>query len=131
MSIGGSIQSITIKGREFSVTADADTARQIGGFGNAVEMNGDGTARVVKTRGGWSLSGLVIAINDNRNDQEFLQELADGKDADPEGFFPITITYASNLTWGGRGIPIETIEYASMNSTAGISLAGPGALTRQ
>lgn len=131
MTTGGSIEAVSIRGREFAVAADADTARVLGGFSNAVEMNGDGTARVVKTRGGWSLTGIVLSINDARGDHEFLQEIADGKNADADGFFACSITYASGATWQGRGTVTDNIEYASQNSTAGVSLAGPGTLTRQ
>jgi hypothetical protein len=131
MSVGGSIEEVTIGGHAFSVAADADVTRQLGGFTNAVEMNGDATGRVIKTRTGWSLTGIALSINDFRGDHEFLQTVADGKDADADGFYPVTITYASGLTYQGRGIVTETIEYASQNTTIGVSLAGPGQLTKQ
>lgn len=131
MSTGGSIQRVSIRGRGFSVASDADVARKLGGYENAVEMNGDSTARVIKTRTGWALTGVVLDVNDIRGDQEFLQEIADGKDADVNGFYAVAITYASGATYSGRGQISEGIEGASMNTTATLSFAGPGKLTKQ
>jgi len=131
MSTGGSIESVSIRGRNFSVAADADVARKLGGFENELQMNGDSTARVIKTRTGWSLSGVVIDVNDLRADQEFLQELQNGRRADIDGFYAIAITYASGAVYSGRGTVVDAVEYASQASTAGLSLAGPGELTKQ
>jgi hypothetical protein len=131
MSTGGSIEAVSIRGRNFAVAADADAARKLGGFESAVEMNGDGTARVVKTRTGWALTGLTLDINDVRGDQEFLQDIADGREADVDGFYAIAITYASGATYSGRGTITEGVEGASMNTTAGVGFAGPGKLTKQ
>lgn len=131
MSTGGSIKGLSIKGRGFSVAADADTNRKVGGYENALEMNGDATARVVKTMSGWALTGLVIDVNDLRGDQEYLQEIADGKGVDINGFVWISIEYASGAIYSGRGQVLEAIEGASMNTTATLSLAGPGKLVKQ
>jgi len=45
---GGSIESITMDGREFAVAADAESQRKLGGFENEVQANGNGTARIIK-----------------------------------------------------------------------------------
>jgi hypothetical protein len=131
MSTGGSIESVSIRGRNFSVAADADVTRKLGGFENEVQMNGNATARVVKTRVAWMLSGITIDVNDVRADHEFLQDIANGVNADVDGFFTVSITYASGAVYSGRGIITDTIEYASQNTTAGVSLSGPGELTKQ
>jgi hypothetical protein len=132
MSTGGSIQDFSIRGRTFPVAADADATRKLGGFENALEMNGDGaTARLVKTRVGWSVGGVVLSINDTRGDQEFLQEILDGVEADEDGFYTIAITFANGATYQGRGTIVEGVEGSSQNTTVGVSLAGPGTLTKQ
>ena len=131
MSTGGSIESVSIRGRTFAVAADADASRKLGGFSNALEMNGNGTARVIKTREGWALTGIVVDVNDTRADQEFLQDIADGVNADVNGFFTMGITYASGATYSGRGILTEQLEYSSMKTTCSLSLQGPGELTKQ
>ena len=125
-AVGGSIERISIRGRIFPVASDADAARKLGGFENEVQANGDGTARIVKTRVPWSLSGVTVEVDDARADHEFLQEIADEKD-----FVDIAITFASGLTYQARGILNDTIEYSSQNSTAGISMMGPGEMTQQ
>jgi len=128
---GGSIEAVEIRGRGFAVAADADATRKFGGFENEVQMNGDGTGRVVKTRVGWAITGLTLAIDDVRGDQEFLQDIADGKDADPDGFYSMSVTFASGATYSGRGIVTDAVEGSSQNSTLGCSLMGPGKLTKQ
>jgi hypothetical protein len=131
MSVGGSIQEVSIGGRVFSATADADAARRLGGFQSETQMNGDATSREIMTRVSWSLSGVVLSIDENRADQDFLQDCADGVNAGDDGYFDVTITYASNHTRQGRGKPTGEIVANSMNSTVSLSLTGPGKLDLQ
>jgi hypothetical protein len=123
---GGSIESITLDGREFAVAADAEAQRKLGGFENEVQANGNGTARLIKTRVPLMIDGLSIEIDDDRGDQEFLQELADQTD-----FFPIAITYASGVTYQGTAQISGENPASSQNAVAAISLMGPGILTKQ
>jgi hypothetical protein len=131
MSVGGSLASLSIKGRNFSVAADADVSRKIGGYQNELQMNGDGTGRIIKTRTGWGLSGINIDVNDVRGDHEFLQDIVDGVGADPDGLFPIAAEYASGAVWSGKGTITDELAYSNMSTMASVSLSGPGELTRQ
>lgn len=124
--IGGSIESISLSGRNFAVAADAEGQRKLGGFQNEVQPNGDGTARIVKTREAWNLEGLTIAIDDSRADQEFVQNLADGN-----SFFSVAITLASGVVYQGNGQITGDMQYSTQNATASISLMGQGKLTAQ
>ena len=125
-AIAGSMESITIDGRSFAVTADADVARKLGGFENAVESNGDGTARTVKTRVPWSLAGVVIEIDDTQSDQEFLQNLQDSnRDA------PVTGSYVNGKTYQGTGQIVGEVVFNNQSSTASLDLSGSGKLTPQ
>ena len=124
--IGGSIESISLNGRNFAVAADAEGQRKIGGFTNEIQPNGDGTARTVKTREAWGLEGLTIAIDDSSADQEFLQDLADGN-----SFFPVAITLASGTVYQGDGQITGDLQYSTQNATASVSLMGQGKLTAQ
>ncbi len=126
MSVGGSIESVSIDGRLFAVAADAGGSRGMGGFKNEVASNGNGTARLLKTRVPWMHDGLSIEIDDNRGDQEFLKKIADGLD-----FVNMTFTYASGFTWQGSGQIVDDINYATDKATADIKLSGPGDLTAQ
>lgn len=125
-AIGGSIESISLEGRNFAVAADAEAQRKLGGFENEVAANGNGEARLIKTRVPLSVSGLTVEVDDGRGDHEFLQELANRND-----FFAIAITYASGATYQGRAQITGEMQSSSQSATASISLAGPGQLTRQ
>ena len=125
-AVGGSIESITLDGRNFAVAADAEAQRKLGGFENEVQANGDGTARLIKTRVPLSLDGLTVEIDDDRADNEFLQELSDRND-----FFPIAISYASGNTYQGTAQIVGETQTSSQNATASVSLMGPGVLTKQ
>ena len=126
MAVGGSIESVGLAGRTFSVAADADVNRKMGGDNNEFQSNGDGTGRLIKTFEGWMLDGLQVAIDDLRDDQTFLQSLADQQD-----FFAVDITYASGAVFQGLGQITGDLQGGSQNTTASVTLNGPGKLTKQ
>lgn len=123
---GGSIESVGLAGRTFSVAADADSNRKLGGWENETQPNGDGTGRLIKARVAWLIDGLTLSIDDLRGDQEYLQDLKDRLD-----FFPIDITYASGAVYSGLGQVTGEEQTSSMSTTAAVTLSGPGKLTRQ
>lgn len=125
-AIGGSIESVSLDGRLFAVTADAEVQRKLGGFENEVQANGDGTARQLKTRVPCMFDGLAVEVDDTRGDHEFLQSLADGSD-----FFPVVVTYASGESYQGTMQISGELQMSNQNATAAFSLAGSQALTRQ
>lgn len=125
-AIGGSIESLTLDGREFPVAADAEAQRKLGGFENEVEMNGDSSARLIKTRVPLMIEGVVIQIDDDRGDNEYVQGLADRND-----FFPIVITYASGNSYQGTAQMTGDLQSSSQKATMPITLMGPGILTKQ
>lgn len=125
MATGGSVESVSLRGRIFSVPADADIQRKLGGFENEVQMNGDGSARIVKTRIPSMIGGLQVTIDDTRGDEEYLTELKNGRD-----FFPFSITYASGVTYAGQVMIVGEVTTASQNTTATMDLNGPGFLSR-
>ena len=125
-AVGGSIESLTLDGRIFAVAADAEAQRKIGGFENEVQANGDGTARLIKTRVPLSLDGITAEIDDDRGDHEFLQELSNRND-----FFPVVISYASGANYQATAQLVGELQSSSQNATASVSLMGPGELTKQ
>lgn len=125
-AIGGSIESVTLAGRLFAVAADADSQRSLGGFENEVQANGNGTARTIKTRKPWMLSGLSIEVDDDRGDHEFLQDLADRSAP-----FAVAVTYASGAVFQGSGGIVGELQVSNQNQTASLSLSGGGKLSRQ
>ena len=125
-AIGGSIESVTLDGRNFPVAADAEAQRKLGGWENEVQANGNSTARLIKTRVPLSLVGLQLEVDDDRGDHEFLQALADRND-----FFPTAITYASGLTYQATSQITGELQSSSQNAIAEVSLSGPGVLSKQ
>lgn len=125
-AVGGSIESISIRGRLFPVASDAEATKKLGGFENEVQSNGDGGARLVKTRIPWGIDGVQVEISDARADAEFLQEIADGFD-----WVPITITLASGVTYQAKGTVAGEVGSSTQNATASITLSGPGTLSQQ
>ena len=125
-AVGGSIQDISIRGRLFPVTADADSNLKRGGFEADVQANGDGSARKILTRVPWMMDGLVVEIDHDRADLEYLQDRANEPD-----FVDISITYASGVTWQGTGTVTGELQFSSQNSSATLSLMGPNIATQQ
>ncbi len=125
-AVGGSIESVTLDGRSFAVAADAESQRKLGGFENEIQANGDGGARIIKTRVPLSIDGLTLETDDDRGDQEYLQGLANGND-----FFAIAITFASGITYQGSAQIVGEMQASSQNATTAVSLMGPGLLTKQ
>jgi hypothetical protein len=123
---GGSIESITIKGRTFDVDGESTPGRKLGGKTNEVKPNGSGSARVIQKRNSWMISDAAIGIDDDNGDQEFLQDIADSG-----GFVPCTITYASGKVYQGQGQIVGDIELDPGEQTCPISLSGKGKLTPQ
>lgn len=125
-AIGGSIESVSIRGRIFPVAADNDVTLKLGGFENEVASNGNGSARIIKTRMPWSLEGVQIEVDHSRADQEHLQEVADGQE-----YVPCAITFASGVTYSGKAILTEMAGYSTQSTTATITLMGEGKATQQ
>jgi hypothetical protein len=125
-AIGGPIIDLSLGGRYYSVSEDAESNRKLGGFENEVPMNGDGTARLVKTRVAWGADGLTLACDDFEDDQQFLQSLADRK-----GFFEITVGYASGSIFQGNGQIVGELAFSSKQSTATVALQGTSTFTKQ
>lgn len=126
MAVGGSIEALNLSGRTFPVAADAEAQRKLGGFENEVMANGDGSARIIKTRVPLDLSGVVVQIDDTRGDAEYLQDLMNMTD-----FFVFDITYASGEVYQGRGQLTGESPTSSQSTTAPVNLMGPGRLERQ
>ena len=124
--VSGSIREVSLAGRIFPVTADSDPGRQLGGFTNEIQANGDGSVRVVQTRMPWSVSGLTLVINNGRQDQEYIQNLIDSG-----SLFVFSITYADSVTYSGSAQVVGEFDRASMAGTAEVGFMGSQKLTQQ
>ena len=123
---GGSIESVSYAGREFAVAADAEANIKLGGWENEVQANGNGTARIVKTRVAHAITGLSIDIDQENGDLEFLQARSNAK-----VFEPLAVTFASGVVYQGVSIVTGELQGSSQSATASVNFEGPGALTKQ
>ena len=126
VAIGGSIEQVSLDGRIYAVPADVDTGRKLGGVENEYQANGDGTGRLIKTKVGWGIDGLLVQIDDTSDDEDFLLTLAKKK-----GFVAVTVTFASGAVRQGTGQIVGENPTASQAATKAISLMGPGELKLQ
>lgn len=128
----GTMRSMEIAGREFKVVGDADGTRDLGGHTVELTPLSRGAIKKIVTKN-WSIEGLSLALNDLRGDQEFLNRVASGIEpgADADGWYSISFTFASGLTYGGRGSVVGDVQKSSANGTATVNFGGPGLLERQ
>ena len=125
-AIGGSVESVGIAGRTFPVAADADGSRDLGGYSNENQPNGDGSARTIKTRKVWMMSGLTLEIDDDRQDQEYIQDIANGSAA-----VSLTFTMVSGVVYQGTGLPVGDLKASSQSATMPVDFSGSGVLKQQ
>jgi hypothetical protein len=118
--IGGSIKQITLNGRQFSVKSDVDIS-EVFPTNNKVEMNGDQTATLVQVIEPWRLNDIVLSIDNENGDREFIRDAARIPD-----FWPITFTTADSKVYGAVGQIVDAPERKTMNNSVAISLSGPG-----
>lgn len=125
-SIGGSLISLSLDGRQFAVPADTDVTMKLGGFENETQANGDGTVRDVKTRIPWSMSGVQVSLDDSQSDLEYLQGLADSD-------IPVDVVaeLASGALYTGKGAVNGELQQTTQNAVGQFDLMGPGKLTQQ
>ena len=126
MSVGGYITDLSLAGRSFSTAADAEVNIDYGGDSNEIEMNGDNTGRVVKEKVPWSMEGVVISIDNEKEDYEFLNQLRSrGR------LFPITAGLADGTILQGDGQITGALALSSKNTTVPVTLKGTGRLSKQ
>lgn len=126
-AIGGSLESITVDGREFPATANSDVTRFLGGYTNDVQANGTrNSARIIKTRTVPMFSGILTECDDSRGDQEFLQGVSNRND-----FVVIILSLAGGVSYQGRAIITGDMTYSTQNATCTFNLMGEGVFTKQ
>lgn len=119
-AVGGSLESVTLNGRTFAATADADVNVRLNGFSNESQANGNGSSRLIKTRMTAMVENIVVQADDDNDDHTFLQQLADTND-----YFPVTVALASGAVYMGN-LQIEgDLTRSTLNATASFNLSGP------
>lgn len=124
--LAGPVEEVNIDGRRFTVAADNDTERDLGGKTVELMPNADGTVRKKLMAKPWKLGGISVECSDIRSDHEFLVEKAA-----EAGLYPITVTFASGITYSGVGSITGDVLYKSATGTADIELGGEASLEQQ
>lgn len=126
-AVGGDLEAISINDVIYPVASEVDVGRMLGGDKNTVESNGDESARLIKTKYPWSITGLLLAVDDkNANDQQNLQDVADLDD-----FVDVVLFTKSGAKWNGQGQIVGDISWANQKTVASVDLNGQGRLVRQ
>ena len=116
---------MSVRGRRFTVAADSDASRDLGGEMVEAQSNGDGTVRYIGTRKPWKVGGLNLATDDGNADQEFLVGISLGNEV------MCTFTYPDGTTYQGKGKPLGDIVYNNQSGTIPIEFGGGGGLSQQ
>jgi len=115
----GSVESFTLGGRRFPVAADANVTINLGGFNSEVQMNGDGTHRIVQTPVAANVSSLTAVIDLGRGDLEFLLERKNDL-----GEADFSVTFRDGTVYAGSMKIVDDVEYDSNAGTADLTLNG-------
>lgn len=126
MAVAGDVEAVSLSGRIFAVAGDSDISRKVSGFENEIQMNGDGSSRIIKKRvaGGWT--GVIVGCDDTRGDHEFLSALQSSLEP-----FAVTMTYVDGTDWQGTCSIVGEMQHSSQNGTVSFDLGVQGELTRQ
>ncbi|HEY8946457.1 MAG TPA: hypothetical protein VIM73_19535 [Polyangiaceae bacterium] len=118
---------MSIAGRQFPGAGDAAPTLDLGGFSKELEPNGDAqSGRWIKTPKPWKAESVVIAIDHERNDLQFLQEQSNSHTNEP-----CKIELCTGEVYQGSGSVMGDVKVALDKATAEIMLGGPGELTLQ
>lgn len=125
-AVGGPLVDFNIGGRSIAPDEAAEVNFQLGGDNNDVLMNGDKSGRLIKTIVPWSADGIVLKNDHDKEDQEYLQDIANRK-----AFASITFGLASGAIYQGDGQITGEIVASSKNATVSFAVKGTGTLTQQ
>jgi len=116
---GGDIRSCKINNREFEVPTGTSKTLRTSGFNNEAKASGNGKMSIMQTRILGGFSDLVVMVDDDRQDLEFLQEIADSGNP-----VQVSVTYASGATYAGSLSLVGEIGKNTADGTATISMSG-------
>lgn len=119
MFIGGPVKEVSFNGRTFQVAEDADVTIDLGGYSNEVQMNGDGSVRVIKTRKPGAIEAVSVAIDRERQDQEFLQSISNGTE-----LTDTSITFVDGSVYYGQSILTGDLKVNSKDCKAEVAFMG-------
>jgi len=117
----GPAESITIAGRRFVCNNDDDVSIQLPGFANETKMHGDGGAHIAKSRKPGKLDSINVYVDPERNDLEYLQDMADSLE-----YHDVTITLVDGIVYSGSmQLTGDSTALGVREGFAPITLEGP------
>jgi type VI protein secretion system component Hcp len=124
--VSGSVKESAIRGRTFASPADTEVTIKLGGYANAVNPNGNNTSGMEKTAEAAGIEGLVVMVDHDKADPDFLQEIADGLK-----FEPFTITLVDGNTYQGKAQILDMPGFTTKKNTVELKLGFDGKITKQ
>ena len=118
-AVGGPLESITLNGRTFPVAQDSGVTLDLGGDTNSIEMNGDGTGRLIKERRPFLNESINVEIDHDRDDLQYLTDIQQDTE-----FIPVSETLVEGTVYSGAGTITDPIVLATDKATAEIKLSG-------
>jgi hypothetical protein len=119
MATSGPLESTNIAGRRFAVDGEVDAAMALSGFTNEVKPNGDGSFRLVKARKTGRANTVPIVMDDQRDDEEFIQGIMDSME-----FVTISFTKVDGTVYKGSMQIVEDPETSTKEGTKELSFMG-------
>lgn len=115
---GGSVQSISLGGREFKADAGTKPTVSLGGVSVEQKMNGKGTHRELYTPINWMISGIEVELDLENGDWEYLVNFQLG------GGGEIIITYAGDISYIGVGNITDKLDANPSEASISLSCGG-------
>lgn len=126
MATGGTIESFSFAGRDWSCPADNEAQLGPGGFNAEVSMNGNLTARTILTAVPNKVDGLLVSIDHLNGDLLWWQNKSNSKI-----FEVLEVTLVDGSVYQCQAHVVGEVLGSTQSSTAAVSFNGPGAMTLQ
>jgi hypothetical protein len=117
MGASGTLKSISLNARSFSVPDDCDVNIDLGGYENEIKRNGDGSDRQVKTMKPGGISGVQVIGGDD------VLEYIHGIKQQNE-FADVALELVGGRQYSGRVQISGQLQESSMNGVISFDLAG-------
>lgn len=125
-SVGGDIVEVIIDKRIFSNNSGATAKMTLPGTENKLEMNGNGSSRLIKKRIAGGIKGLNLGCSLSRGDLEFLT-----KRRNLASDYNSSITFEDGSVYSGKAVITGNLEHNNDNSTAEVDLEFTGPMKNQ
>ena len=117
-AIGGSSPEVSINGRIFTITDEADLEISLQQYENEAKTNGDGSIRMIRKRVNQKVEGVSLVIDDDQNDHEALVKYSESNE-----MLDCTFALASGRVYMGKGQIVGEVKRKTQDPTCDVSFA--------